>query len=405
MPSNYVIIGGAAYQPGSAAAKRAAELYAAMPKPQTATSAAGSIIAPYAATPGAAPTTFPSYPSTAGTMSSAGGFMSPSLAGAPGLSGKGAFGLVPQVPNPISTAGGAIAGNQVNLPALSRLGTDTTKLTAGLARLPFELNLPNYAGNLGLAASNVGSNLAGIISRPTSEAITRAAAERGARIGAAPGSPNTLTNWLGVLGNTSEQLQALGAGQLNQMIASTPTGQPFNVAGSQVSPADVQSAQWGANVEGAAPDPTQAAQANLDMLLRSIEAGRVAGNPGFAGGGGGGGIPRMPSPTAPGSALVHYPYYGGGAGGSVGGRYVPTIPTAPTAPGVSPWPTADTQGAYQMTPEEEFYYGTNPTNPLAPGGSLGESVFDPYSLGGYSSGSTSDFGGIYDPNVLGGYAF
>lgn len=341
MPSNYVIIGGAAYQPGSAAAKKAQELYnqwqANQPKPAT----SSSIFTPPS---GAAPSSFPSYAPSA-TAGSIGGSTLPgaaTLAPGPATAGKGAFGLVPSTPNPISTAAGSIAGNQANLPALTNLATDTTKLSAGLAQLPYQLNLPNYMGNLGQAAANVSSNLAGVISPSTSNAITRAAAERGVRMGAAPGSPNAQTNWLGVLGQTSEQLQALGGNQLNQMIAATPTGQPFNVAGQQTTPGDVQYWQDVSNVRGAAPDPTQAAFANLDMLLKSIEAGKVAGFPGY-GGGGGGGVPRM-APSAPGGVGAYsFPgYYYPGTARTGGGYY-----SAPTAPGAVPPPKS---GYYYQQP-------------------------------------------------------
>lgn len=322
---NYTVIGGGAYQPGSAAAKKAQELYTQYLANQKQAANASPTNTPIFTPPsGAAPSNFPSYapPQTRSSLMGSGA----SLAPGPSSVGKGAFGLVPSVPNPVSTAAGAIAGNQANLLALGNLGTGTTTLSAGLAQLPYQLNLPNYMGNLGQAASNVASNLAGRISAPTSNEILRQAAERGAAIGAAPGSPNVQTNWLGVLGQTSEQLQNLGASQLQQMIAGTPTGQPFNVAGQQISPTDLQAAQYAANVAGAAPDPTQAAQANLDMLLRAIEAGKVAGFPG-GGGGGSGGLPQLPAPGGMLSPVRGaFPYYGGGGAGGYMPRYAPTAP-------------------------------------------------------------------------------
>lgn len=376
MPQNYVIIGGGAYAPGSAAAKKAQQLYnewqANQPKPAT----SNSIFTPPS---GAAPSSFPSYAPSAATASLGGSTLpgAATLAPGPATGGKGAFGLVPGTPNPISTAAGSIAGNQANLPALSKLGTDTTRLSAGLAQLPYQLNLPNYMGNLGQAAANVSSNLAGVISPTTSNVITRQAAERGVGMGAAPGSPNAQTNWLGVLGQTSEQLQALGAQQLGQMIAQTPTGQPFNVAGQQTTPGDLQYWQDVANVRGAAPDPTQAAQANLDMLLKSIEAGKVAGFPGYSGGGGGG-VPRMPSPAAPGGMYFpSYPGYyagGGGGGGGYGGYY-----SAPTSPGVVS-PSISNWDPNYSTVEQNPVFGL-------PQGTVdvnsGENSYDPSTFGVY----------------------
>lgn len=373
--------------PGSAAAKRAQELYnqwqANQPKPAT----SNPIFTPPS---GAAPSSFPSYAPSATTASMGGSTLpgAATLAPGPATTGKGAFGLVPGTPNPVSTAAGSIAGNQANLPALSRLGTDTTTLSAGLAQLPYQLNLPNYMGNLGAAASNVSSNLAGVISPTTSNAITRAAAERGVGMGAAPGSPNAQTNWLGVLGQTSEQLQALGANQLNQMIAATPTGQPFNVAGQQTTPGDLQYWQDVSNVRGAAPDPTQAAYANLDMLLKSIEAGKVAGFPGF-GGGGGGGVPRMAAPSAPGAGAYSFPgyYYGGGGGGNYAPRStITTSPGTETLPPFGSW--FNTGGSDFNTQFNNTLFNPGSGSAMTPQETAG-SLADPFNLGGYNLGSDS----------------
>lgn len=332
MPQKYVILDGAAYQPGSAAYKKALQLSAAMPKQSTSTSEAQSILAPYAPKASAAPTSFPSYPMGGGTAGN--------LAGSPGMPGQGAFGYVPQIPNPTFTAGEAIAGNTANIPALSTLGTETTGLSARLAQQPFIQNLPNYLGNLSAQATNVGSNLAGVIGPSTTNALTRAAAERGVRLGMSPSSPNALTGWLGVLGNTSEQLQALGGQQLNQMIASTPTGQPFNVAGQQINPTDMQAARYAANVAAAAPDPTQAAQANLDMLLQAIRAGQAGGLGGMGGIGprslGGGGVL---SPVSAGYPGFNMPYYG--------------MTTAPGQPNPAR-PFYRTGGAQAASPQDEY---------------------------------------------------
>lgn len=374
---NYTVIGGGAYQPGSAAAKKAQELYTQYLANQRQAANASPTNSPIFTPPsGAAPSNFPSYAPTGGTMSGFGGAGGATLAPGPASVGKGAFGLVPSVPNPISTAGGAIAGNTANLPALGTLGTGTTRLSANLAQLPYQMNLPNYMGNLGQASANTASNLAGRISPTTSNEIIRQAAERGAAIGAAPGSPNVQTNWLGVLGQTSEQLQALGQNQLLQQIGATPTGQPFNVAGQQISPTDLQSAQYAANVAGAAPDPTQAAQANLDMLLKAIEAGKVAGFPGY-GGGGGGGMPRL---TAPGATLspVSPSYYGGGFPSYSG--YAPSYASA--APG-------GTGYTYQQDPNVDYSVG--PTGQPYPVDMSGNEYFQDYQDPNWLEQYLSDF--------------
>lgn len=386
MATNYVNVGGWLYQPGSAAYKRALELYNAMPKPAT-TTTVPSPSTP--STPAAAPN-FPTYPTktTTGTVSSGGtsGAGGASLAPAPATTGKGAYGLVPQVPNPIDTAGGAIAGNAANLPSLATLGTDTTKVAAGLAALPFQENLPGYEGMLGQSSQNILANLKGVIDPSTWQQLQQLMAERGARLGISPASPNFNTALMRALNESITAKQAMGQQQLNAAVARTPTGQPFNVAGYQVAPADLQAAQYASNVYGAAPDPTMAAQANLDSLLKAIEAGRASGLGGLGGGGGGG--PMIPRMTSPGGGIryVGMPYYGG-VGSSGGG-----VSYGPTAPGTVPEPASG-------------YYYQNPYETLAPPGTIGESVFDPYSLGGYTLGGGLDTGGVSNPYDLGGYNY
>lgn len=380
MPQNYIIIGGGAYAPGSAAAKRAQELYNAMPRaPATPTVPSPSV--PQAS----APTTFPSYLPRTGTTSSGNGLMAPnnaSLGAAPAHSGQGAYGLVPTVPNPISTAAGSIAGNTANLPGLSALATDTTKLNANLGALPFQMNLPNYGGMIGSASQGITSNLAGVIDPQEWTQLQQRMAERGARVGISPSSPNFNTALMTALDQSIAGRQALGQQQLNAAIGRTPTGQAFNTAGQQIQPTDVQAAQYQANVLGAAPDPTMAAQANLDSLLKAIEAGRVGGLGGIGSGGGGGGLIPRSVPTAPGSSYYPSGYGGYGGGGYSAPSYSPRY--APTAPGT--------------VPPAQYGYGYDyPT--LKPGeGNLGDSVFSPYSLGGYDVGGGQP--SFLDPNIL-----
>lgn len=348
MPQNYVVIGGGAYQPGSASAKKAQELYTQYLSNQRKAANASPTNAPIFSPPvGGAPSNFPSYP----TGGSAGGFMSPgspSLGGASGMPGAGAFGLVPQVANPLSTMAGAIAGNQANLPNLATLGTGTTKLAAGLGQLPFQLNLPNYTGNLGQATVNTTSDLAGIMNPQQLNRLTQFAAERGGGIGVAPGSPNAVTNLMTALNQGIQETQSRGQRELAQLISETPTGQPFNIAGNQVTGQALDVAQNQANWAKAMPDPTLAAQANMDMLLRAIEAGKIAGFPGY-GGGGGGPMPRLTAPGATLSPVSPYYYGAGGSGVGGGGSAGGTGYVQPTAPGETP-----------MSLEEQFYWGTNP---------------------------------------------
>lgn len=369
--SKYELIGGAYYVPGTAAYNKAKQLAPIYSQPVvTPTAAAASIIAPYAPK-ATAPTTFPSYPGGAIGGASV-------MPGAPGVTGQGAFGLVPQKTNPLWAASQAIGGNVSNLAELTQLGTGTTKLAGDLAAMPFQQNLPGYEGMISEATKGIMENLAGEIDF---EKLQQYMAQRGTGSGLAPDSPLNKQRLMQALAQDITQTKALGMQQLNAAIGRTPTGQPFNIAGQQITPGTMQEAQWGANIAGAAPDPTMAAQANLDMLLRAIEAGRAGGMGGMGGYGGGGGIPRLSQPVlSPVSA--GYP-----------GFSMPNYPTAP--------------GGWSGKVEQPFYR-TQPTAPGSPidTGGLAESVFDPYNLGGYQyGGGTLDTGGAFDPYSLGGYNY
>lgn len=329
MPQNYIIIGGAAYQPGSAAAKKAQQLFNAMPQ------APATSQVPFPSTPSsAAPSNFPSYPTLANGQLSPNAIPAPgasNLTGANAMAGHGAYGLVPQIPNPVSTAMGSIAGNQTNLGALTTLGTGTTQLNANLGAMPYNMNLPGYQGLLGQSSQNILSNLKGVIDPSTWEQLQQKMAERGTSVGITPNSPNFDTALMRALGENITATEALGQQQFNAAIGRTPTGQPFNVAGQQLNPADLQAAQYAANVNAAAPDPTMSAQANLDALLRAIEAGRQATT-----GMGAPGLPRMPQlPQIPQIPLSM------GSGGGGGGYSQPTYPAASPYGGLTQTQTFD----------------------------------------------------------------
>lgn len=287
------------------------------------------------------------------------------------MTGMGAFGLVPPVPSPIATAGASIGGNIGNLPALGQLGVGTTGLSAQLAQMPYLANLPNYAGMLGQASEGIASNLAGVINPQEWNQLQTRMGERGVSMGMGPGSQNANTALAIGLDRDIRQQQALGQQQFNAAIGRTPTGQPFNIAGQQIGPGDMQAAQYAANVAGAAPDPAQAAQANLEMLLRSIEAGRVGGLGGVGGGGGGGSMPIRSGPSAPGIIMPQVSY--GGAGGAPVSGW--SRRAAPVAPGAAAPSAPIDNSVYPMMPTQ----GT-----IAEPGTVGGSVFDPYSLGGYN---------------------
>lgn len=334
MPSNYVVVGGGAYLPGTAAYKKAVELNNLYSQNQATANAL---------TPINPPTNFPSYPTGSPSFpgqSSGSGSASPNLDYAMPHTGQGPYGLVPQVPNPISTAMGSIAGNTSNLGALTTLGTDTTKLAANLGALPYQMNLPGYSGLLDQSSAGIASNLAGKIDPTTWQQMQQRMAERGVTMGISPESPAFDSSLTKAVYDETIRRQTLGQNQLNAAIARTPTGEQFNIAGQQINPEAMQSAQMYSNTLGAAPDPAQAAQANLDALLRAIEAGRAQGygNPQ--------GLPRMNYPS-PG---YRYPY---GYSNTVGQTVFPGSPG---------FGYSTNGGWFPGSEDQTFNYG--PQNPL-----------------------------------------
>lgn len=233
------------------------------------------------------------------------------LTGAPPFNYAGAYGGVPQVPSPVSTAGQAVSGNVANLPGISTLATQATTLGNTLAKSGYEQNLPGYAGNLSQAAVNAGNLLQGQIPPDVLRQIQQAAAERGVAIGS-PGSPNANAAMLRALGLTSLNLQGEGLQQFGKLMGLTPVGQPFNPASMMVSPDALQAAQMAANLYASAPVPALAAQANLNAMLTGLNRGQMTTAPGVS-------MPTMPSSSPTG---VRTPLYN------------PML-TQPTAPGAS----------------------------------------------------------------------
>ena len=194
------------------------------------------------------------------------------LPGAPSFNYVNAYGGIPQVSNPVATAGQVIAGNQTNLPAGQQLATQTNTFNAGQAVAPYAANLPNYAALTQTASSNILGDLQGQVSPDTIRLLTQQGAERGAATGQATG-PNTNAAFLQALGLTSEELKRQGQSELSAAMARTPTGPQFNPASLFVTPEQQQAAQQGANIFAAAPIPASAASANLAATQSGVRTG------------------------------------------------------------------------------------------------------------------------------------
>lgn len=195
-----------------------------------------------------------------------------------GLSYNPAYGGIPVVPNPVSTAGTAIGGNVGNLGSLYGLSTGTGQASAAGAGAQLQQNLPGALGALGTGLGNTNQLLAGQIPTDVLTQLQTQAAARGVATGS-PGSPNSNASYLQALGLTGLDLQQTGLKNLGSLIGMTPTGPQFNPASMFVTPGAQQGAQELSNLYGAAPIPGVAAAANMNALQAALRAGRSAANP------------------------------------------------------------------------------------------------------------------------------
>jgi hypothetical protein len=208
--------------------------------------------------------------------------------GLPPGQGSGPYGAVPTVPNPITSASGAIGGDIGNLGGISSLTGGLAGANAYGAQGAVASGLPGYSGMLGTSSANIQSDLMGQVSPDVWNQLQQGGAERGISMGS-PGSPNSNAALLAALGKTSMGLQAQGQQELTGAVNRTPTGPAVNSAEFAVTPDQMQQAGYAQSVFNAAPNPTMARQADQAALMAQIGAGQAAGGGGgFASIGGGG---------------------------------------------------------------------------------------------------------------------
>lgn len=234
------------------------------------------------------------------------------LGGAPPTTGSGTpWGMVPQVPDPLSTANLAITGDIANLPSLTDLAGQVNQFNTGQAIAPYIANLPGYQSMVGQSSQNIGSLLRGEIPSDVMSLLAQQAAERGINTGLA-GSPNANAAALRALGLTSLGLQQQGEGELTSAIGRTPVPQLFNVAQFLTTPGEEQAAQMAANIYAAAPDPQLQAQELMNLFTQFMS--RIGGQGGVTTGG----MPNlnMPDTIPPGGASTAPPVTVSGGGGA-----------------------------------------------------------------------------------------
>jgi len=200
------------------------------------------------------------------------------LPGAPPTTGSGTpWGMVPQVPDPLSTANLAITGDIANLPSLQSLASQVNQFNTSQALQPYISNLPGYQGMVAQSSQNIGNLLQGQIPPDVIRLLQQQSAERGVGQGIS-GSPNQNAELLQALGLTSLGLQQQGEGELTQAIGRTPVPQLFNVAQFLTTPGEEQAAQMAANIYASAPDPNRQAQALIDLFTQFM--GQLGGHGG-----------------------------------------------------------------------------------------------------------------------------
>lgn len=254
------------------------------------------------------------------------GFVEP-VAGTPGPLGlpptnyDQAYGGIPQVPNPLTTAGDAISGNVANLPGIMEL---------------LRAYNPNYDTQQGIIGSELGGNIPDDVRRQ----IAIRSAERGVGIGS-PLSPNADAALLAAMGLTS--LSQVGKGMTN---AGNLADQSYRfMSPMMVTPEQQQANSLLQSIFSSAPIPSAAAAAAMEALRKGIGLGQTSLFPGQNRlGGGGGGVqnlgmpasPTYPTPSTPFSANrytnpspVYGPNYSGGP--------APFSSGAPYSPGGFSW--------------------------------------------------------------------
>lgn len=209
------------------------------------------------------------------------------LAGSGTQTGSGPYGAVPTSPSPQATQSAALAGNLAQLTRIKQLMAALDEQSARNAQYSMTLNLPNYGAAMGQAMGNIQSGLRGQLPADVISLLQQQAAERGVA-GGFPGSPNVDAGYLRALGLTSLDLMQKSREGLTSLMGAVPRGTSVDPSALLVRPEQQQEWQYLANQLKAAPDPAQAAAANLANLQAGMGAGTTAG-------GGGTGHRMMPS--------------------------------------------------------------------------------------------------------------
>lgn len=187
---------------------------------------------------------------------------------APNVSGYDPrFGGIPGVPNPVTSAGEAIAGNLANFGDLAKLTGQTNDLTFG----QYTGRLPGYSDMASTSSANILSQLRGELPPDVINLIGQQAAERGIGRGVS-GSDFSNSDYLRSLG-----ISSLGQIQAGETAFTKATdrlkGIPlFDPTSMFTKPEDVYGAGLQRNIFSSAPQPGAAAANNLNMAKLPFDA-------------------------------------------------------------------------------------------------------------------------------------
>lgn len=216
-------------------------------------------------------------PNAAGSVTSGGG--AGNLTGQSTTTGSAALGYKPLVPDPTATAANAIKGNLTNLTSATDLANQITN-SMQANRIGQITNLyPQFNANTAQSGANISNWAQGRISDSTTNALSQAAAERGAMGGFGPVSPNSNAAFMRLIGQTSEGLQQQAISGQNALLSGLPTTTPTNPSSFMVSPDAQYNAQLLANIYAASPDPNAAYTLAAQNALSGLSQGQIAARP------------------------------------------------------------------------------------------------------------------------------
>lgn len=163
------------------------------------------------------------------------------------------FGGIPGVPNPVTSAGEAVAGNLANFEDLARLTGRTNELMFG----QYTGRLPGYSDLAAASSGNIAAQLRGELPQDVINLIGQQAAERGIGAGVS-GSQFSNADYLRSLGLTSLAQKQAGETAFTGALGRLKDIPTFDPSSMFTKPEDVYGAGLQRNIFASAPLPSAA---------------------------------------------------------------------------------------------------------------------------------------------------